>query len=289
MCDLEPCIDSYLTILNIDIPEILKNNNNYVVKGGRAFDYYTYTINGQKMIHLTDWDIACTPSNCDQLKNTILEYLKQKHNLNFIQQNISLPGEKNGTQIGFKCASNECYFVDLVKYESDDSIFTNIVKNDNINFISREYMLNDLRETYKDRKDALIESLPTFGIDLSRITFENYSNDYKNVEDDIMKGLLDEYNRNVDETTKRFIRRSKNPQLDIEELEIELKEDLDDIKDRFEKNILSVKEETLHDLKEKFLKFYRTKTRYDILNPTGGRRKTKTLKKRKSKRKTRKY
>ena len=63
-------------ILNMYIPDILKNLTlDYVVKGGRSFDYYLYLKNNEKMIYLTDWDIACYPENIEQIKNIIMSYI----------------------------------------------------------------------------------------------------------------------------------------------------------------------------------------------------------------------
>lgn len=291
MCDLEPCMDSYLTILNIDIPDILKRSNNYVVKGGRSFDYYAYEANGQKMVHLTDWDVACTPSAIDPLKNQILESLRRRHNLNFIEQIIVLPDNTKGIQIGFECASNKCYFIDLVPYDADDPIFANIVMHEDVKYINREYMLHDLRETYNNRRDDIINHISSFGVDVSRMTLNDFSYDYKIVEEEIkqsleqsrdnqIQNLMNDCNRRIE------LRRRKNPDVDVTELKNECDEDVAEVKSKFEKDASLLREDTLPELKERLLKLYRTKMRYDILNPTGGKRKRRRTTKRNNKRKT---
>lgn len=134
MCDND---ENYLTILNMYIPDILKNLTlDYVVKGGRSFDYYLYLKNNEKMIYLTDWDIACYPENIEQIKNIIMSYIMKKTSLNLITEKIISNDNKKGIQIGIP---NNCFFIDLFGYDKNDKIFENIeIGDDNIKYINKK-------------------------------------------------------------------------------------------------------------------------------------------------------
>ena len=59
MCETELCQEKLNIILNLYIPQILPALDNYVVKGGRASDFYISQSTHQMLFGFTDWDLAC--------------------------------------------------------------------------------------------------------------------------------------------------------------------------------------------------------------------------------------
>lgn len=276
MCDSD---ENYLTILNEYIPNILQNLKlEYVVKGGRSFDYYLYLENGEKMIYLTDWDIACYAENIEEIKNIIMSYIEEK-SLKLMTENITTNDNKKGIQIGIE--PNKCFFIDLVTYDKDNEIFKNItIGNDNIKYVNKQYMLNDLRNTYEDRRKNIIEGLEHYGI--NQFNFVSLNDDLSNIQSILFKKINDKQTFDI----KKYETNYSSGNLDSEEYE-EIKEELNE---RFINNVESLYNETIPEIKNILSKFYRTKNRYNKLYKNSGGKKiskiTNKLKKNFRKRRT---
>jgi hypothetical protein len=286
MCDSPPCIDMYITILNIDIPDFLKDSTNYVVKGGRAYDFYTFKEKGQKMLHLTDWDLACNSENCENLKENLIIFLQNRHpDLIINVDKLKFLDDKEGFKLTFKCNENNCDFIDLVKYNSTDSIFTDTLTDNGINYINHAYMIKDLTETYNDRLRHIINGLENYNITFNEDSFTNFVQDYNTIKKIIIKQIHDKYDINRSEIIASYEKKLKKPGANIIKLNKELDDLLDEIRKQYDDNYQTTISQDLPPFRDILSKFYRTKERYNILK-TGGKRKRKTLKNRKYKRKT---
>lgn len=157
MCDTIDCKELLKSILNVYMPQILPRLDNYVVKGGRASDYYIDKTTG---LPFTDWDIACTTIAAQEtIRNQIIEFLKKGFN-NIKEEKIVTNDNKKGIQIGVDCKGQTCFFTDIVLYSPDDPIFiNNELSKEGIKYINIDYLLHDLSETYKDRIHNLSEWL----------------------------------------------------------------------------------------------------------------------------------
>lgn len=290
MCDLEPCIDIYITILNIDIPDFLKTQSNYAVKGGRAFDFYVYAVNNKQMIHLTDWDIACTSQNYETMKNNFIQFLQDRHpDIEIVEHTLSFPGVKNGYQVGFKCVEKECDFIDFIQYENNDNIFIDTVTNHDINYINREYMLKDLKETYNDRSKAIVDWLQSYGIDVDENSFIGFTQQYETIKQSIIDKITNKFTNDENSTRAFYAKKKLKQTANITDFDEDLNDELAELRERYEKNLKSAINEDIPKLKELLSKFYRTKDRYNILISSGGKRKRKSIKNRQYKRKTRRH
>lgn len=189
MCDTIECMEIITTILNKYIPEILPTLENYVVKGGKASDFYISHNTGKELIRFTDWDLACNSEESQTIiKNKILDYLDKQGILNIKQQKIVAHDGKKGLQIGIECAGEECFFVDIVIYSPDDSIFIDNTINGNVRYVNINYLLNDLQQTYSEREDRLSEELDTFNI--TGIDSHNITNDISYYMNQIREQLI---------------------------------------------------------------------------------------------------
>ena len=281
MCDND---ENYLTILNMYIPDILKNLTlDYVVKGGRSFDYYLYLKNNEKMIYLTDWDIACYPENIEQIKNIIMSYIMKKTSLNLITEKIISNDNKKGIQIGIP---NNCFFIDLFGYDKNDKIFENIeIGDDNIKYINKKYMLNDLENTYLDRKKNISEELANFGFE--QFNFKSLDDDLSNIQSTLLKNIIEKQSSKKEKNETEY----NSGKIDKEEYEDDKKE----LDERMIGDVEFLENEAMPKIKNDLSKFYRTENRYNKLyNLSGGKkitkitskfkknfRKRKTMKKRK--------
>ena len=134
MCDTIDCKELLTTILNVYMPRILPRLDNYVVKGGRASDYYINKKTGIPFITFTDWDIACTTIAAQEtIRNQIIEFLKKEGFNNIKEEKIVTNDEKKGIQIGVDCNGQICFFTDIVLYSPDDPIFIGLNLNTNSN------------------------------------------------------------------------------------------------------------------------------------------------------------
>ena len=269
MCDND---ENYLTILNMYIPDILKNLTlDYVVKGGRSFDYYLYLKNNEKMIYLTDWDIACYPENIEQIKNIIMSYIMKKTSLNLITEKIISNDNKKGIQIGIP---NNCFFIDLFGYDKNDKIFENIeIGDDNIKYINKKYMLNDLENTYLDRKKNISEELANFGFE--QFNFKSLDDDLSNIHSTLLKNIIEKQSSDKEENETEY----NSGKIDKEEYE-DYKKELDE---RIIQFVGSLQNEAMPKIKNDLSKFYRTENRYKkykkLHDISGGKKITKITRK----------
>jgi hypothetical protein len=271
------------TILNVYMPQILSRLDNYVVKGGRASDYY---IDKTRGIPLTDWDIACTTISAQEtIRNQIIEFLKKKGFNNIKEEKIVTNDKKKGIQIGVDCNGQTCFFTDIVLYSPDDPIFIkNTLSEQDIKYINIDYLLHDLNETYQDRIHNLSEWLHELHIDNvnpSELTYDNI--------DPILDSIKQTH---ITLTTVQF---DKNIALldddtDYELTQEEKDEDKKEITDKYENDIREINTVTIPDLRGRFEKLIRTKDRRNKLKKEIGGKKRKTKRRSKSKRKrTRRY
>jgi hypothetical protein len=282
MCDTKNCKEMLATILNVYMPQILLHLDNYVVKGGRASDYYIDKTIG---IPFTDWDIACTTISAQEtIRNQIIEVLKKK-GFNIKEEKIVTNDKKKGIQIGVDCNGQTCFFTDIVLYSPDDPIFIkNTLSEEGIKYINIDYLLHDLNETYQDRIHNLSEWLHEIHIDNvnpSELTYDN------------IEPILDSIKQtHITLTTVQF---DKNIALldddtDYELTQEEKDEDKKEITDKYDNDIREINTVTIPDLRGRFEKLIRTKDRHNKLKKEIGGKKRKTKRRGKSKRKrTRRY
>jgi hypothetical protein len=253
MCDSADCLETLVTILNIYIPEILSSVDNYVVKGGRASDYYISKQTGIKLLRLTDWDIACKNTE-DQtiIKQKIIEYLNKVKISNIKILKIRTNDGKPGIQLGINCNGSTCFFVDIVVYSNDTVIFENIQKYNGINYINYNYMLNDLDLTFKDRIKNFAEWLNNYGITgIDTINLTSNINTYLDtVKQQLLQRLTDKLKHDIDEIDN-----------DNELTEKEKNEDKDEIYNKTEESKIQLYTTILPSLKSKLEKLIRTDDR----------------------------
>ena len=281
MCDSIECMEILTTILNKYIPEVLPTLHNYVIKGGRASDYYISQHSGEELIRFTDWDIACDGIESQiSIKNKIIDYLDQHGISNIKIQSITTPDNKSGIQIGINCNSSDCYFADIVIYNSDDAIFSNIQTNNNIRYINIDYLLSDLQNTYKDRITNLSDDLYNFHI--TNIDLNNLNNSIDFYMGEIAIQLIKKYSI---KSATDIARINKDKNLDQEEK----MEEIEGINKSVQEGIRQMYSEILPKFKMNFEKLMRTSDRLKkikaLLNVKGGKKnktkiKNKTFKKR---------
>ena len=280
MCDSIECMEILTTILNKYIPEVLPTLQNYVIKGGRASDYYISQHSGEELIRFTDWDIACDSIEAQKvIKNGIIAYLNQHGVSNIKIQPITTPDNKSGIQLGVNCGSSDCYFTDIVIYNPDDPIFSNIQVNNNIKYINLDYLLSDLQNTYKDRIKNLSEDLYNFHI--NNINLNNLNSNIDFYMGEIAIQLIKNYSI---KSATDIARINKDKDLDQEEKMEEIK----GINKSVQEGIRQLYSEILPKFKTSFEKLIRTADRLKkieaLLNVKGGKKikkRNKTLKRRK--------
>ena len=140
-------------------PELLRQleSMEYVVKGGKACDYYITQQCEQKPAWNTDWDIACkddsTKSAISKRANNVVLSIPERPSL--ILTNITTLDKKKGTQLGINCGKYTNYFLDIVVYSDGDEVYDNFTTEGGIKYVSKEYLLKDLHECYQDRIEQL--------------------------------------------------------------------------------------------------------------------------------------
>lgn len=273
MCDSPDCLETLVTILNIHIPEILSTLDNYVVKGGRASDFYISKQTGLQLIRFTDWDIACKNSQ-DQMaiKQKIMDYLSNVGiNKNDIKSlKIRTNDGKSGIQLGINCNGSTCFFVDIVIYDKDDNIFQNIEKANGINYINYTYMLNDLDLTFKDRVKNFSEWLNNYGITgIDTINLTSNVNTYLDtVKQQLLQRLSDKLKHDIAEIDN-----------DNELTEKEKNEDKDELYKKTKESEVQLYTVILPSLKNKLEKLIRTDDRLKTFKKGGHRKTIKRVKK----------
>lgn len=297
MCDTEACKSSLKNIMDNYIPRILPQLGDYVVKGGRASDYYISKLSGKKPATYTDWDIACKTERlqsqiCDQI-------IRNLNNFGFTdikRTSIVAKDRKKGLQLGVQCNEDVCYFVDIVVYGPDDPAFINIqTSDDGIKYISEEYLLTDLEATYQDRINDLkswLGNLHITDIDPENLSNENYNDILESIKKTLIQFLDDKFSLDISDIDD-----------DDDFSQKEKDEDKQDLKKRYTDDIDEINTITIPQLKDRFEKLIRTKIRYTLLTGTRdigklkdtgelkaarGGKKTKTKSKSKSRRKNKK-
>ena len=245
------------TVLNVYIPEILPRLSNYVVKGGRASDYYIHKTRGG-FITFTDWDIACTEETLESNCRLIIDFLSTKGIR--VNKDIIILEENRGYQLGFDCGKMY-YFIDVIAYPSDNKIFMHI-KRDTINYVDYDYLLSDLAQTYRDR----IHNLNVWLSELKIYNVTVNENDYEM--------LLEAISTKLTTILRETFERDKiRIQTDTSLTKEEINEDFIDLATRYDRDIVELNTITIPDLRERFEKLLRTKIRYERLQRSNKKKK----------------
>lgn len=276
MCDTIECKEQLITILNIYIPKILPQLSNYIVKGGRASDYYISKITKKPFIRFTDWDIACENNvrkiNCKK----VIDYLKNVGFNDIRTSDITIHDGKQGTQIGINCGTDLCFFIDIIEYPSNDPIYLNSeISDDNIRYVNLDYLINDLDETYRDRINNLNERL--YNLHIKNINVEQLSSDNLDSNLELMKAsLTDSLHKRYENDIKLIESDNDDDYVLSEEEKIEEKQQITKI---YNSNMEQILTNDIPDLKSRIEKIIRTKDRYNKFkdfkekNIIGGKRK----------------
>jgi len=247
------------TILNVYMPQILPTLDKYVVKGGRASDYYTYRKTGSMFITFTDWDIACVEDQLDPICRQIIDDLTAR-GIDVVTERIITHEGKRGIQLGFNCNRILYYFADVIAHPSNHRVFMNINK-DTIKYIDYDYLLSDLAQTYRDR-------IHNLNIWLSELHIHDVT-----VHEDTYEKLLESISEHIStRLRKTFERDIKNIKEETDLTKREKREDLSDLFRRYRRTISELKNVTIPDLRERFEKLIRTKIRYEKLQRSAKRK-----------------
>lgn len=276
MCETELCKEILNTILNGYIPQILPTLHNYVVKGGRASDFYISQSTGQMLFGFTDWDLACDSKETQEtIENTIKSYLSQRGIRNIQSQQIITQDSKPGKQLGIKCDEEKCFFIDIVIYGSSDPIFNSPSIDNGINYININYLFDDLKQTNTDRTERLSQELSDFNIvdiDVYNLT-DNINLYMDNIQQQLTKSITD---KGLDDIKKIESNIKISPKRKVEYIE--------EIKEQIANNIASIISELLPKIKTNIQKLLRTNYRLqkisEIIGQQTAGRKRKTIKKR---------
>ena len=283
MCETLHCKELLNPILNVYMPQILQPLDNYVVKGGRASDYYIDKTSG---IPFTDWDIACTSKVAQKtIRSQIIEFLKKEGFNNIKEETIVTNDNKSGIQLGVYCKGEPCFFTDIVLYPPDHPIFiNNEISEQGIKYINIDYLLDDLTQTYRDRIHNLkewLDEIHIVNVNPSELTYDNIDSildSIKQTHIDLLKVQLDKSIALLDDDT------------DYELTQEEKDEDKKEITDKYENDINEIDTDIIPGLRARFEKLIRTKERFNKLKRESGGKKRKTKRRGKSKRKrTRRY
>ena len=276
MCETELCQEKLNIILNLYIPQILPALDNYVVKGGRASDFYISQSTHQMLFGFTDWDLACD-SEASQtiIKNTIISYLNEQGITNIETHTTTTPDKKHGIQLGIKCNEEICFFIDIFIYESTDDIFNNPLISNGIKYVNIDYLFDDLKQTNTDRTERLSEQLEL--LDITTIDPHRLTDNVNSYMDIIQQQII---RRATDKGIAETIKVQENPRYISDE-----KDDfIEEIKKRTSDNINSFISEELPKIRTDIQKLIRTNIRLrqisQIVNQQKAGRKRKTIKKR---------
>lgn len=274
MCDTIECMEILTTILNIHIPAILPSLNNYVVKGGRASDFYISQYTGKELIRFTDWDLACNSrENQTVIKDKVITYLNQQGITNIATQTITTQDDKLGIQLGIKCNGTNCFFIDIVIYPPSDPIFNSNQTNKGINYVNLNYLFDDLNITNTERIQRLIEELDNFNI--INIDVNNLTNDINFYIDDIRNQLIKKRTLKAENDISEILK-------DTDLNDIEKEEDIEETNKKFSDDISYIISEILPTFRTNFEKLIRTNERFKkisslIQQKAGKKRKTKKI------------
>jgi hypothetical protein len=276
MCDTPECNEILMNITNNIIPNILKSSEGYVVKGGKASDYYIKKQSGEVLNEFTDWDIACKTKEIQeaiykQIKDTIT---KNYSSYKIIEENVRTKDEKKGIQIGINCNGKDCFFVDLIIYSASDKIYQNNETNNGIIYISKSYLLDDLKQTYEDRINDLTVFLQNWDVNLipdpSKLD-DGYKDYLRLIRILFDKKLKTEHKQNINS-----IDNESSQEIDEEERN----EIIQEYNDRYIKGIEELENIIIPDIESRIKKLIRTKSRYEQLIQKKGGKKMRKLKSR---------
>jgi hypothetical protein len=287
MCDTLDCKELLNPILNVYMPQILQPLDNYVVKGGRASDYYIDKTSG---IPFTDWDIACTSKVVQKtIRSQIIEFLKKEGLNNIKEETIVTNDNKSGIQLGVDCKGQPCFFTDIVLYPPDDPIFiNNEISEQGIKYINIDYLLHDLKKTHEDRIDNLKEwlnELNIVNVSPSELTYDNIDPILDSIKQTHIALIKVQFDKNI---------ALLDDDSDYELTKEEKDEDKKEIIDKYDNDINEIDTVTIPDLRARFEKLIRTKERFNKLKRESGgkkrkRRTTKLRKTAKIRKRTRRY
>lgn len=276
MCETEMCKEILNTILNGYIPQILPRLHNYIVKGGRASDFYISQSTHQMLFGFTDWDLACDSEATQTIiKNTIISYLNENSIRDIKTQKITTPDKKRGEQLGIECNGEICFFIDIVVYESTDDIFNNPLISNGINYVNIDYLFDDLKQTNTDRTERLTEQLEL--LEITTIDPHRLTDNVNSYMDIIQQQII---RRATDKGIAETIKIEQNPRYTSD-----AKDDyIEEIKKQTSDNINSFISEELPKIRTDIQKLIRTNIRLrqisQIVDQQKAGRKRKTIKKR---------
>jgi hypothetical protein len=288
MCETLDCKELLNPILNVYMPQILQPLDNYVVKGGRASDYYIDKTSG---IPFTDWDIVCTSKVVQKtIRSQIIEVLKKEGFNNIKEETIVTNDNKSGIQLGVYCKGEPCFFTDIVLYPPDDPIFiNNEISEQGIKYINIDYLLDDLTQTYRDRIHNLkewLDEIHIVNVNPSELTYDNI--------DSILDSIKQTHIALLKVQLDKSIALLDDDDTDYELTQEEKDEDKKEITDKYKNDINEIDTVTIPELRARFEKLIRTKERFNKLKRESGgkKRKRRTIKLRKTakiRKRTRRY
>ena len=131
-------------------------------------------------------------------------------------------------------------------------------------------MLNDLKNTYLDRKKNISEELANFGFE--QFNFKSLDDDLSNIHSTLLKNIIEKQSSDKKENETEY----NSGKID--------KEDYEDYKKELDERIIqfvgSLQNEAMPKIKNDLSKFYRTENRYKKLyNLSGGKKITKITRK----------
>jgi hypothetical protein len=262
-------IEQYREIINDIVPNFLKRySGNYVVIGGKAYEYYF------KSIITDDWDIVID-TDPKKFIEELKKYMVEQHDIllaNLIES-VAVIKDQKLYQLGYG------------PYKSDDNFFIDIKREgtlreygslllENINIASLNYLYHDGLETYKDRIENY-ESIDRMFTDEDvirekikylRYTIQsNIPRHYKFIKHfyiDILPKSFNQSNEMIQQLAsnlKRFLSVYRSNILTID-IDSELKEEYETL-DKLQKysdesNIKNLKHRLLHSLVLTLDKFY---------------------------------
>ena len=270
MCDTEECLEIVTTLLNTIIPNILTTCEKYVVKGGRSIDFYIHKKKQSvPLITLTDWDIICSKDTQKIIKKKIIEsidaFLKSYniiHDIKIVTSNMTMPDGKKGIQIGIHCNESDCFLVDLIVYDDNDEIFTDNQRDDNgINYISKNYMVHDLKQTETDRLQNLDDFTVDFNLDKLNLndTVEKNIGEIETKYKNNLQKYLDEQKKMIDDDSAK---------------DYSIKDRLEDktyLQKNYETSVSELYSEIIPKTKDTISKYLRTKHRLSVFKDELGK------------------
>ena len=264
-------MEEYTYIINIIIPSFLKSyRENYLVLGGKAYEYYF------KSISTDDWDIIIDKDPKEFIE-LLKKYMTEKYDIllaNLYETSATINGEKI-YQLGYNpYQKKDNLFIDIKR---DTLLKYGSIRIDGISIVSLSYLYKDGLETYRDRK-ANYESIGELSTDEDiirskikylkytiRVNIPKYYEFIKHFYEDILPTRFNQSNKMIQSLTKNLEMVLNVYSINILSTPID-----EDIRDDYEEldalqkyadsaNVKNIKHELLHELVKTMDKFYKDK------------------------------